>query len=50
MQIDISLSSEGDTSELSAYPQKCGSVRIAHLSVLPHKEEVFNLMLMLKLI
>ena len=32
---------------MSAYPQKCGGLRIAHLncrSLLPHKEEIFNLM------
>ena len=43
----IFTSSEDNISELSANPQKCGGVCITHLnccSVLPHKEEVFNLL------
>ena len=45
---DIPLAcSDDNISELPAYPQKCGGLRIAHLnchSLLPHKEEIFNLM------
>ena len=41
------MGSEDGISELAAYLQKCGGVQIAHLncySVLPHKQEIFNLM------
>ena len=43
----VSVNSEDTNSELSAYSEKCGGVRIAHLNcqnVLPHQEEIFNLM------